>query len=192
MKWVALAILLLIVPYTFVTLRYRKPGKAYEPYEDIKNRANVTRLLAAGYQRIPIVAQRPADTGRALGGAIVLPAAGGLPSEVRSTLVESVLLPVEITNVTAAATANAQQPYAIQLACTLPSEQQQLGGADVYLRGEDLVIAPTFESMAENLHARSRQAAVLLTIPAGALKPGHYAVTLVGERASRTWSLEVK
>src|SRR5262245_25725972 len=54
MKWVVVAILLLIVPYTIITLKYRKAGPAYEPYEDLKNRANVSRLLAAGYQRIPI------------------------------------------------------------------------------------------------------------------------------------------
>jgi hypothetical protein len=32
----------------------------------------------------------------------------------------------------------------------------------------------------------------LLTVPAGTLKPAHYTVTLLGERASRTWPLEVK
>lgn len=192
MKWVVLAILLLVVPYTIVTLRYRKEGPAFEPYEDLKKRANVARLLSAGYQRIPIVAQRPADTGRAAGGAWTAPASGGLPEDLRTTLVEPLQLPVEITQVTAAPTTAAAQPYTIQLACTLPDDKRQLGGADLYLRGETLVITPTFEPIGDTLHARSRHAAVLLTVPAGTLKPGHYAVTLVGERTSRAWSLEVR
>ena len=192
MKWIVVAIILLIVPYTIVTLRYRKPGPAFQPYEDMKNRANVSRLLAAGYQRIPIHAQRPADGGRTTGGAAIAAGAGGVPPDLRATLVEAPLLPTEITSVTAAPTAQAQQPYAIQLACALPNDQQQLGGADLYVRGEQLVIAPTFERIGGELMARSRHAAVLLTIPGGVLKPGRYTVTLVAERASRTWPLEVK
>lgn len=192
MKWIVVAIALLIVPYTVVTLRYRKPGPAFQPYEDMKNRANVSRLLSAGYQRIPIVAQRPADGARTEDGASVLPATGGLPAALRSTLVEAPLLPTEILTVRAARTATTLEPYAIQLTCALPDDKQQLGGADIYLHGEDIVIAPTFEHVSAGLLTRSRQAAVLLTIPAGALKPGHYNVTLVGERVSRAWTLEVK
>ena len=192
MKWIVLAIVLLIVPYTIVTLRYRKPGPAFQPYEDIKNRANVSRLLAAGYQRIPITAQRPAESGRASGGAAIATTSGGIPADLRSTLVEPLLLATEITQVTAAPTTRADQPYAIQIACALPDEKQQLGGADLYLRGENVVIAPTFERIASDLLARSRHAAVLLTIPAGALKPGRYTVTLLAERGARTWPLEVR
>ena len=192
MKWIVVAIVLLIVPYTFVTLRYRKPGPAFQPYEDIKNRANVSRLLAAGYQRIPITAQRPADNGRARGGAAIATTSGGIPADLRSTLVEPLLLATEITQVTAAPTTRTDQPYAIQIACALPDEKQQLGGADLYVRGENVVIAPTFERIASDLLARSPHAAVLLTIPAGALKPGRYTVTLLAERAARTWPLEVR
>ncbi len=192
MKWIVLAILLLIVPYTIVTLRYRKEGPAFEPYEDLKKRANVARLLEAGYQRIPIIAQRPADTGRAAGGAWASPASGGLPEDLRKTLVAPLQLPVEITNVTAAPASDAREPYVIQLACTLPDDKRQLGGADLYVRGETLVIAPTFEPIGETLHARSQHVAVLLTVPGGTLKPGRYAVTLIGERTSRAWTLELK
>jgi len=192
MKWVLVAILLLIVPYTILTLRYRKPGPAFEPYADLKNRANVSRLLAAGYQRIPIVAQRPAEGGRARGGASILPAPGGVPADLRSTLVEPLQLATEITSVTAAPAAAANQPYAVQIACTLPGDQQQLGGADLYVRGDQLVLAPTFEPTGGGLYARSRQAAVLLTVPAGTLKPGQYTVTLIAERGSRAWPIEVR
>lgn len=192
MKWIVLAILLLIVPYTFLTLRYRKPGPAFQPYEDMKNRVNVSRLLSAGYQRIPIIAQRPADGGRISGGAAISSAAGGIPTDLRSTLVEPLLLPTEITTVSAAPSVSTLQPYVIQLACALPDDKQQLGGADLYVRGDQLVLAPTFERIAGDLLTRSRHAAVLITIPAGALKAGHYTITLVAERASRTWALDVR
>ena len=192
MKWIIIAILAMIVPYTFITLRYRKSGQAFQPYEDMKSRANVSRLLAAGYQRIPLIAQRPADGARTTGGAEITTTAGGLPTALRSTLVETPLLPVEIDSVTAAPITTTLLSYVIQLACTLPNDQQQLGGAELFLLDENIVITPTFEPVGGELQTRSRHAAVLLTVPAGALKPGKYSVTVVGERASRAWTLEVK
>jgi hypothetical protein len=192
MKWIAVAILLCIVPYTIVTLQYRKPGKAFEPFEDLKKRANVSRLVSAGYQRIPLAASRPADGPRTHGGAAVTTTEGGIPETLRKTLVDVPLLPTEIIGVTAGPTANMLLPYSIEFTCTLPSDKQQLGGADLYVRENELVLAPTFEKITGDLSARTEKSLVLLTIPAGALKPGNYTVTLLGERASRTWPLEVK
>jgi hypothetical protein len=192
MKWIVLAILLLIVPYTFLTLRYRKPGPAFQPYEDMKNRANVARLLSAGYQRIPLPAQRPVGRTGTTGGAAVRNAAGGLPADLRDTLVAPLLLPTEILSVTAAPTASTLMPYAIELTCTLPDDKRQLGGAELYVKGDTLVLAPTFEHVEGNLLTRSRHAIVLVTVPPGALRPGQYQVTLVAERASRSWPLEMK
>jgi hypothetical protein len=95
-------------------------------------------------------------------------------------------------SVTAAPVASTLLPYAIELTCTLPNDQQQLGGADLYVRGDSLVITPTFENVAGDLRTRSRQAIVLLNLPPGAVKPGNYTVTLLGENVSKTWPLEVK
>jgi hypothetical protein len=192
MKWVIIAVVVIIVPYTFLTLHYRKPGPAFQPYEDMKNQANVSRLLEAGYQRFSIAAQRPADEVAMTGGAQVATIDGGLPADLRATLVEVPLLPEEILSVTAAPTASTLQPYVIQLTCTLPDEKRQLGGAELFVRDDDIVITPTFEHVPGDLQARSRQTVVLLTVPAGALKPGSYSVTLVGERSSRSWPLEVR
>jgi hypothetical protein len=192
MKWIVIAIVAMIVPYTFLTLRYRKLDKAFQPYEDIKSRANVSRLLAAGFQRIAITAQRPADGARANGGAVIATAPGGIPAELRSTLVEAPLLPTEIIDVVAAPIATTLQPYVIQLTCSLPSEKQHLGGAELFIREQTLIITPTFEATPGDLQSRGRDTAVLLTIPAGALKPGVYSMTVVGERSSRSWSFEVK
>ncbi len=192
MKWIVVAILVMIVPYTFITLRYRKSGPAFEPYEDLKARANASRLLNAGYRRIPIVSTRPADGIRAAGGAALTPAAGGLPADLRTTLVEPPQLPAEIAGVVAAPSAIATESYAIQATCTLPNDRYQLSGADIFVRGENVVIAPTFDRLGGEMSVRSRQSTVLLTIPPETLKPGKYVVTLVAEHASQTWPLEVK
>jgi len=192
MKWIAVAIILFAVPYTILTLRYRKPGPAFQPYQDMKNRANVVRLLEAGYQRLPLTAQRPADGTKAAGGAAVTQGPGGLPPDLRSTLVETPLLPTEILSVSAAPTGNPLRAYGVHFTCALPGDQQQLGGADLYIRGDQLVIIPTFERVGGELLTRSRQTVVLLTIPPGAVKPGSYTVTLVAERASPTWPLEIR
>ncbi|MSU66061.1 MAG: hypothetical protein EXS38_08195 [Opitutus sp.] len=191
MKWIVLAIVIVLVPYTFLTLHYRKSGPAFRPYEDMKNRADVIRLLSAGYQRIPLMAQRPADpTGAA--PAAVSPAPGGLPQELRTTLVDAPLLPAEIVSVAAAATASAADQYPIRFSCTLPDDRQQLAGAELYIKGTQIVITPTFERLSGQLLTRTLDNVVLITVPPGALKPGRYQVTLTGQRSSRSWSLQLK
>lgn len=192
MKWIVLAILLTVVPYTYLTLRYRKPGPSFQPYEDMKNRANVVRLLAAGYQRIPLPATRPADGPAPRGGAAILPDVAGVPADLKSTLVEPPLLPAEIIRISAAPDTAATTPYAVELTCVLPDDQHQLAGAELFLRGDRAVIVPTFEPAGSSLVARSRETVVRLTFPAGALKPGRYMITVAGERGSRSWPLEVR
>ena len=192
MKWVALAILLFIVPYTFLTLHYRKPGPAYRPYEDMKGRANTARLLSAGYQRIALDAQRPTDSASP---GLVAPASastGGLPDDLRATLIETPLLPADILSVSAAASANSQRAYPIQFTCTAPDNKQQLAGAELYLKGNDIVITPDFELLTGGLLTRTRENLILLTVPPGALKPGRYHLTLAGKNSSRTWTLQVQ
>ena len=191
MKWIVLSIIVVLVPYTFLTLSYRKPGPAYRPYQDAQERANVVRLLSAGYQRITVAAQRPADSPRAGAAAPTTAVLGGLPSELVATLVQKPLLPPEIHAVTAAPSVSALQPYAIQFTCTLPDNKQQLAGAELYVKDAEIVITPDFELLTGGLLARSRESVILLTVPAGALKPGTYRVTLAGQHSSRAWSVQV-
>jgi len=192
MKWIVLAIILTVVPYTIITLRYRKPGPAFEPYADMKNRANVVRLLAAGYQRIPLPATRPADGPSPQGGAAILPDTAGVPEDLKSTLVEPPLLPADIIRIHAAADVESSASYPIELTCLPPDDRHQLRGAELYVRGDRAVIVPTFEPAGGDLVARGREIVVLLTVPAKALKPGRYMVTVAGERTSRSWPLEVR
>ena len=191
MKWVVVAIILVIVPYTFLTLHYRKPGKAFEPYHDIKDRANTMRLLSAGFQRITLEADRPADRVGGSPPAALFPARGGLPEALDASLVDKPLLPAEIITVNAAAGAHVASAYPIEFTCTLPDNHQQLGGAALYVRSGLIVIVPTYERLSGGLLARTRENLIRLTVPAGALKPGTYHVTLVGSRLSKAWDLQV-
>jgi hypothetical protein len=192
MKWIVLAILLVIAPYTFLTLRYRKPGPAFQPYEDLKSRANVSRLLDAGYQRVSLSAERPADQPHFSTTASSSQVAGGLPEELKATLIEPPLLPLSIQSVLASPRGNTLQSYPIQISCTLVDEKQQPSGADLYLKENTMVIVPTFERVAGDLRARSSESRIALTLPAGTLKPGSYHATVVGAQASRQWSLEIR
>jgi len=195
MKWVVLAIVLCIIPYTWLTLRYRKPGPAYQPYEDNKNRANILRLRDAGFQRISVEATRPSDPRPTVASgttAALTERPGGLPALLSETLVEKPLLPESIISAVAAPIASATEPYAIQFACTVPDHREHLAGAELYVYEVEITVVPIFEKNGGELLSRTRDSTVLLMVPAGKLKPGHYTVTIVGARRSQSWMLDVK
>lgn len=191
MKWVVLVIVVSLGAYTYLTLHYRKESPAFRPYQDSKNRAGVMRLLSAGFQRVTLTAQRPADGAGVPEGAKSVATAGGLPAELRSTLLDLPLLPASITRVAAAASVSALLAYPIQFTCALTDNKRQLSGAELYVKDNTLTLVPTFERLDGELLARNRESVVHLSIPAGALKPGTYKATLVGETSSRTWTLQV-
>jgi hypothetical protein len=197
LRWIVVTILVFIVPYTFITLKYRKSGKAFEPYADMKEQANVHRLLDAGYRRLSLIAERPAlpyPAATLTGGkpAKATPCTGGLPAPLGATLVEVPRLPGSYRDLVAAAEINQLLPTKIQFVCKLESDQEQLGGAEVFMRDTSVVIVPAFETINGDLHTRSRESVVLLTLPAGLLPPGPHSVTLVGARESLSWTLEVR
>ena len=191
MKWIVLAILLFIPVYTYLTLHYRRPGPAFRPYQDMRDRADVIRLLKAGYHRVAIDASRPADLATPA-GAQTMPAPGGLPDELRKTLVESPLLPLEISAVAASPTAVSGIDYPIAITYTLPDNKRQLSGAHLYEREGEIVIVADIERLDGGLMARTREGTALLQVPPGSLRPGTYRVVLVGERSSRQWTLTIR
>ena len=191
MKWVILVILVSIGVYTFLTLRYRRPDRAFQPYSDLRDRANVHRLLDAGFQRIALEAELPADPLAFDAAARVSSASGGLPANLRDTLVVPPQLPAEILSVTAPPSVNAMFAYRIGIKCSLPDNKQQLAGAELYVRDDQLIVTPEFERLSGNLLARNRERLIQLTVPAGSLKPGSYHVLLVGAHSSKAWTLQV-
>jgi len=197
LRWIVLTILLVIVPYTILTLKFRKPGHAFEPYADMKAQANVNRLLDAGYRRLTLPAERPAvpypaatlNRGKP---AQSIPAPGGLPTPLGETLVEIPRMPAAYRELTAPAEINTLQPAQIQFVCQVDSDKEQLGGADIFLHDSSVVIVPYFETIVGALQVRTRDSVVLITLPAGLLPVGAHTVTLAGARESLRWTLQVR
>lgn len=196
MKWVVLAIAACLVPYTILTIKYRKPSPAYQPYEDSKQRANVLRLLDAGYQRITVSAERPADPHERvrLMNALATPTAapGGLPEGLGTTLVEIPPLPVSFTSVHAPRENAALLPCPVLFTCILGDQKHQLAGAQLFVRGKSVVIIPVFEPLDGELTARSKESPVQITIPGGTLQTGEHTVVLAGSDQSQQWTLTVR
>ncbi len=196
MKWIVIAIIALVVPYTYLTLHFRKPGPAYRPYEALKERANVERLLAAGYQRINTLAERPSDPQsivKTIGAsATITDAPGGLPAGLAATLVEIPLLPRAVQSVSAPRESTLLLPYTILFNCTLANQKEQLGGSQMFIHGNTLVIIPQFEPIAGNLIARTNESIVTITVPAGTLKTGCYTVVLAASQHSKQWTVNVR
>ncbi len=191
-RWVVLVIAIALPLYTFVTLHYRKAGPAFQPYGDLRDRADVVRLLSAGYRRVGLAVCRPADPRPAANPARSEPAPGGIPAPLRQTLIESPLLPAQVETVSAPAAVGPGADYPIELACSLTDHKRQISGAHLYLRGTEAVILPDFERLPDGLLTRSGETILLFTVPAGTFKPGSYRVTAVGEKASRVWPLHVQ
>lgn len=197
MKWIVVAIIAVIVPYTYLTLKYRQPGPTFEPYRDLKQQANLQRMRTAQIRRSPLQVEIPAEPARPLPG-IHGPAAtpavsgGGLPEFLRAALIDVPTLPDSIGAVRAGGACSALLPYVVQFTCTLPDLKESVGEAMIYGHENELVLVPHFDRIQGELLARSREATVRLTVPAGWLQSGTYQVTLPGNRQSRTWTLVVK
>ncbi len=124
-------------------------------------------------------------------GATGAPAAGGLPEPLRAALIEPLLLPAAIDAVSAAPSADHAGEYRVEFTCTLSDSRQQPEGAQLYLKDDNVFIVPACERLAGGLVARTREAILVITVPPRSLAPGRYRVTLVGERDSKVWTLQV-
>jgi hypothetical protein len=196
MKYVALAILLCLGAYTFLTLHFRKEGHVYQPYEDNKNRVVVRRLKEAGYARIPADFERLVDTQNTVfnpNGALapMAPAPGGLPQELAELIIDKPRMPQSYTAVRAAAEANPLFPYTLQFTCTLSDNHRLHANTYVYVKDNAVAIVNDFDTIEGELLARTPQSTIQVTLRAGVLAKGEYVVTLVGEKESKQWTLHV-
>ena len=198
MKWVVAAIVIFIALYTVLTLQFRKTAPAYRPFQDSREKATVQRLKSAGYRRITATAERPAEGGQARAAftanaalADVTDFVGGLPTELKETLLDQPRIAQTFDKVRAPREVNRLFPYTVEFACGLPDNKQLLAGTYVYVKDEEIAIVTDFEVIEGELLARTRESTVLLTIPAGTLHEGTYRVTLVGARGSKQWTLQV-
>lgn len=191
MKWVVLAIVACIVPYTWLTLHFRKEGRPFEPYEDMKSQANVERLLAHGYRRVPLPVERlDIPPAAQPGSPHIETIAGGYPPVLRDALAEPAPLPESHRAVLVPATVATGQPLPVVFTCLMPDDHHVVGGLELYLKNNLLFLVPVFESVG-GLSTRTRESSARATIPAGVLKSGDYQTTLLGSAGSAAWTLQV-
>ena len=194
MRWVLLAIVLFLIPYTYLTLHFRKPGPAYQPYQDGRELKHLGEL---GYRRVTITAIRPTESPACPAAATIAAAApshAGGPRAHRSP-VKPPLLPGRRS------AASSPRPICAtrhpirsnSSLCLLSDDAQQLSGCALYVKGAEVYIVPTFERLPNGLTARTRQNLIALTFPSDALPPGKLSASCwSGQSALRgEWSLQV-
>lgn len=191
MKWIVVAILACIVPYTWLTVHYRKADKPFEPYADMKDEANVIRLLAHGYQRITVPAQRleapPVPTA---GSAQPVSSPSGYPATLADALADPPVLPLGYRSVAAPAATAAGQPFTLAFSCRLPDDHHVVAGMELYVKDGRLHLVPAFESVG-GLSTRTRDFFASITVPGHLLPAGEHQVVLLGSESSLGWTLQV-
>jgi hypothetical protein len=186
MKWIVLAILVFVVLYTYLNLHFRKPGPAYQPYQDSRQRAALEQV---GYQRITCRVDRPSDPAPIVDSA--LPAPGGLPADLLATFPTPPLLPAEIGVVAADPSVEAMATYSIQFSCTQSDNLREVVGAHLFLKAGEIFAVPDSETLPAGLIARTRANVIRIRVPPGTIPVGSYHVTLVGGQSSKAWTLQV-
>lgn len=193
MKWIIVAILACIIPYTWLTIAYRKEGPAHQPYQDNKDLAQVLRLLESGFNRFELsmtLLESPLYPSPGLAATEKLP--GGLPPLLRDLLIDAPAIPPRVPMVAAPATSSAGAAYVFHFACAQAAEDEQPASAELYRRGSELVVIINHDADGESLQTRDINAVAEVNLPADTLEPGSYQITLLGERESRRWQLTLQ
>lgn len=185
MKWIVIAIIVCIVPYTWITLRHRKPGPAYLPYADNKARAEVLRLLDAGYRRFmqPVA---PADANASLEAvpAGVSEQPGGMPPFLEEVLLDPLALPASVKLVGARTGSSLSEPLRIAF---LVEASVPVAQAAIFVRNEDVTLAPVLSGTASHSAEKTQSPVMVIELPAGTLGPGTYRFTLLSEQTNLSW-----
>ncbi len=199
MRWVVVTIVVFLVPYTYLNIKYRKPGPAFEPYADFTARAEAERLAKAGYTRVTASLERPFPApaaGSLFAGAaapVVATAVGGLPTELGELLSAPPSLVAGASALYAPAEVPAGHSFRLSVSLRHDDGAARPVGADVYLRaGGGVVVVPSVEPIPEGLQVRRPEELVVLTVPAGAIPPGSHEVVLITRETSLVWTLLVR
>ena len=194
MKWIVVAIAVFMVGYTAVNFYFRKPGKAYRPYQDAQDRATTARLLAAGWHKLPLDTRRPVEKPAADDApAPITRGAVGLGLDLTPNFAEKPKLLDSIDRVTAPASVVHGQDYSLYFTARLADQKAQLGELTLFHRGNELVLIPTTERLpGKELMARWNDANFAATFATTGLPPGRYTARVVAQGPAATWSFTVK
>jgi len=193
MKWIVAAIVLFVVGYTAVNFWFRKPGKAYRPYQDAQDRATVARLLAAGWHKIPVDTRRPVEKPATDDAAAITRDFPGLGSDLTDKFAEPPKLLATIDRVVAPVTVAAGADYSLYFTASLTDLKAQAGELSLYRHGNELVLIPTVENLpGPGLMSRWNDSTYSATFSTAQLPPGRYTARIVARGPAATWSFTVK
>jgi len=194
MKWIVVAIVVFAAGYTAVNFYFRKPGKAYRPYQDAQDRATTARLLAAGWHKLPVDSRRPVekpsvdDTPAAITRAAV-----GLGLDLAPNFAEQPKLVDTIDRVVAPAGVAHGSDYSAYFTASVPSQKAQVGDLTLYRKGNDLVLIPSTEPLpGKALMNRWSDSTYCVNFSTAQLPPGRYSVRLVAKGPAAAWSFTVR
>ncbi|MBI3885934.1 MAG: hypothetical protein HY302_09440 [Opitutae bacterium] len=196
MKWIVAVIVVFIAGYTWVNLRYRKPGRAFRPYQDMNDRATTVRLLQGGWSRLPVTTRRPADKPAGdetpAAAADISRGSAGLGPELARDFAEKPKLPASIDRVVAPAAVAHGADYAAYFTVGFADNSALLGDLALYRKGNLLVLLPTLEPVPGKLLVRWKDGAYWVTFPTRSLSPGSYQVRLLAQGPAAVWNVTVR
>ena len=194
MRWIVAVIVLFMAGYTAVNLYYRKAGRPYRPYQDAQDRATTARLLAAGWQKVPVDARRPTEkpvTDDA--PAAVTRAASGLGPDLTPKFAELPKLLATIDKVVAPASVAHGADYSAYFTASLPSQKAQVADLALYRKGNEFVLIPTTEPLpGKELLSRWSDSTYCANFSTAGLPPGRYQARIVAQGPAAAWSFTVK
>ncbi len=194
MKWIVLVIGLFIAVYTLVNVYYRKPGPGYRPYQDAQDRATTARLLAAGWQKLPVDARRPVETpSTADTPAAVTRDFPGLGADLEARFATKPRLLASIDRVVAPAAVARPGDYTAYFTASLAGLKEQVGELTLYRNGHELVLVPSTEPLpGRDLKSRWADSTYWVSFPTTALPPGRYQMRIVAQGRAAAWSFTVR
>ena len=194
MKYIMAAILVFVVGYTLVNFYFRKPGRGFRPYEDMNSRATTARLLAAGWQKLPVDTRRPTEKPAVDDvPAPVTREAAGLGTDLESKFAEKPGLLASIDRVVAPASVARGGEYSAYFTATLPTQKAQIGDLALYRRDHELVLIPSTEPLpGKALMSRWDDSTYCVSLSTAGLPAGRYSVRIVAKGPAAAWSFEVR
>ncbi len=194
MKWIVAVIVVFAAGYTAVNLYYRKPGRAYRPYQDAQDRATTARLLAAGWHKIPVDTRRPAEKPATDDTpAAVTRAAVGLGPDLAPNFAEPPKLLAAVEKVVAPADVVRGTDYSAYFTASLPSQKALVGELSLYRKGNELVLIPTTEALpGKALMSRWSDSTYCVNFSTANLPQGRYQARIVAKGQAAAWSFTVR
>jgi hypothetical protein len=193
MKYIVVAILVFVVIYTWVNLRYRKPGPGYRPYQDAQDRATVARLLAAGWHKMPVELERPIEAPTFAGPPASIardfPGLGDLDQK----FAEKPRLFASIDRVVSPASVRRGADYTVYFTASVTDLKEEMGELTLFRRDKEIVLLPTTEHLpGKDLRRRWNDSNYAATFSTADLAPGRYEARLVARGRAATWSFTVR